>query len=362
MSKARQRIFEQDKRTARAREALETGAMRVAETAADRWEVTNGNGSRGPYLVTRQPDWACTCGDFTNRCQRLGLRCKHIEAVRQILSEKSTAHTEAHMENAVDPNTYRSDPVLDQIIAALSEPFPASEIKWKPQAIRKDKTAALAVAYIDARCVMVRLDTVVGPFNWQVIHEGDPLVTRLGIKHPLNGEWIWKSDVGFVAGADSSKQDDQVKANKGTPSDGLKRAGVVWGIFRYAYSLPKQWVPWNAEKRMFRQQPTLPPAALPKADRQHNGSRASARVCPEPSQRSGNGHSNGAMTVAEARDVVLHIGDDPKIRGQKLGNLVDGSQQQVITWLATEYNPGDESGVRLKKAATVLHQRTAAPA
>src|SRR3546814_16258660 len=50
---------------------------------------------------------------------------------------------------------------------ALSKPFPPSAVSWRSQSLTKDGTKALALAYIDARDVMRRLDDVCGPAGWQ---------------------------------------------------------------------------------------------------------------------------------------------------------------------------------------------------
>src|SRR3546814_3232184 len=50
---------------------------------------------------------------------------------------------------------------------ALSKPFPPSAVSWRSQSLTKDGTKALALAYIDARNVMRRLDDVCGPAGWQ---------------------------------------------------------------------------------------------------------------------------------------------------------------------------------------------------
>ena len=55
---------------------------------------------------------------------------------------------------------------LSDVQELLSAPFPAADVQWKAQAVSRDKTRALAVAYIDARNVMERLDSVVAPANW----------------------------------------------------------------------------------------------------------------------------------------------------------------------------------------------------
>ena len=55
-----------------------------------KWIVVS---KRSQYTVSLDGDasrkgtgtvWACTCPDFAGRCQRFGLRCKHIEAVRYL--------------------------------------------------------------------------------------------------------------------------------------------------------------------------------------------------------------------------------------------------------------------------------------
>ena len=70
----------QHDRTARALAALQRGEMQVTVLNDCTWLIA----SKGScYTVSLEGDaWACTCPDFTSRCQRFGLRCKHIEAVR----------------------------------------------------------------------------------------------------------------------------------------------------------------------------------------------------------------------------------------------------------------------------------------
>lgn len=144
---------------------------------------------------------------------------------------------------------------------ALAEPFHADEINWKPQAISKDKTKALAVAFINARAVMDRLDDVVGPLGWQDDYETHPdgsVTCRLSLKDGV--EWVTKQDVGG-----ESEQPDRHDKRKAAFSDALKRAGVQWGIGRYLYHLPKQWCDYDDKKRQFIRTPTLPAWALPGA-------------------------------------------------------------------------------------------------
>lgn len=119
-------------------------------------------------------------------------------------------------------------------ITKLAAPFPRNAISWRAQTLNREGTKALALAYIDARDVMDRLDEVCGPANWQDKYEfhGPRTVCYLSIR--VDGEWITKAD---------GAGDSDVEAEKGAISDALKRAAVKWGIARYLYNMPNVWAP-----------------------------------------------------------------------------------------------------------------------
>jgi len=146
-----------------------------------------------------------------------------------------------------------------ELFLSLAAPFPPDDVGWKPQSVKGNR--ALAIAYIDARNVMDRLDEVVHPGGWKdaydVIQDGS-VVCHLSLK--VDGEWLTKSDVGSP-----SEQPDGGDRLKAAFSDALKRAAVKWGIGRYLYSLPHQWADYDPRKRSFVSQPRLPDWAVPKA-------------------------------------------------------------------------------------------------
>lgn len=118
-------------------------------------------------------------------------------------------------------------------LKALALPFPAKLISWRVGSTTQDKTRGMALAYIDARDVMDRLDDVCGPSGWQATypHAGQKTVCSIGI---LCGEhWVWKSN---------GAGDSDIEAEKGALSDAFKRAAVLWGVGRYLYSMPSPWV------------------------------------------------------------------------------------------------------------------------
>ncbi len=146
-----------------------------------------------------------------------------------------------------------------QLSLALTAPFPADAIHWKPLAVKD--TRALAAAYLDARAVMQRLDCVFGVGGWKDRYElvnGGSVVCTLSVK--VDGEWIDKTDVGSP-----SEQADEGDKLKAAVSDGLKRAAVKLGIGRYLYRLPSQWVDYDPQKKQFVKPPALPAWALPTA-------------------------------------------------------------------------------------------------
>lgn len=121
----------------------------------------------------------------------------------------------------------------------LSAPFPPDAIHWRAQTVTKDGGKALALAYIDARDVMDRLDSVCGPANWRDSYVETPKGRTLcTLEIRVDGEWIAKSD---------GAGDTDVEGEKGSISDALKRAAVKWGIGRYLYDLGNVWAPCESK-------------------------------------------------------------------------------------------------------------------
>lgn len=125
----------------------------------------------------------------------------------------------------------------------LAAPFPADRVSWRIGSTSGDKSKGLALAYIDARDVMERLDEVCGPAGWQrrYPHANGKTVCEIGLK--IGDEWIWKAD-----GAGNT----DVEAEKGALSDAFKRAAVSWGIGRYLYDIPSPWVQIESAGRSYR--------------------------------------------------------------------------------------------------------------
>lgn len=131
-------------------------------------------------------------------------------------------------------------------IKLLFAEFPQEDIHWRAQTVTKDGTKAMALAYLDARDVMDRLDQICGAENWQDSYtetQSGRVICTISIR--IDGEWIAKAD-----GAGSTAMEGE----KGGMSDAFKRAAVKWGVGRYLYDMPAPWVPcecseWNGKKQ-----------------------------------------------------------------------------------------------------------------
>jgi hypothetical protein len=118
-------------------------------------------------------------------------------------------------------------------VKALSAPFAPERISWRVGATSQAKDKGLALAYIDARDVMQRLDDVCGVDGWKCwySHAGQKTVCDLSIR--FGDEWITKAN---------GAGDTDTEAEKGALSDAFKRAAVLFGIGRYLYDVPSIWV------------------------------------------------------------------------------------------------------------------------
>jgi len=132
----------------------------------------------------------------------------------------------------------------DEISRQLREPFDPREVDFRAQGRASEQTGkAQVVAYIDARAVQDRLDAVVGAGNWSF--DWTPLVVEKGevmvAKGTLAIHGVAKADAGSASNFEQSL---------GAVSHCFKRAAVHWGVGRYLYSLPMNWVPVEKNGRI----------------------------------------------------------------------------------------------------------------
>ena len=148
-------------------------------------------------------------------------------------------------------------PLAREIANALAAPFPADCVRWKPGNVSGSR--CLALAHIDARTVMDRLDAVLGVDGWEdsytLLPDGNVQCT---LRVHVNGSWVSKVDV-----AGSSKQPDAGDKLKAAYSGALKRAAAKVGVGRYLYRLGRDWCEYDPAKKRIITPPRLPAWALP---------------------------------------------------------------------------------------------------
>ena len=126
----------------------------------------------------------------------------------------------------------------------LQAAFDPKDVDFRVQGRASEQTGkAQVIAYIDARAVQDRLDSVVGPgawaFDWTpvVVDKGEVMVAKGTIT--IHG--VAKSDAGSASNFEQSL---------GAVSHCFKRTAVQWGVGRYLYNLPMNWVPVEKNGRI----------------------------------------------------------------------------------------------------------------
>jgi len=181
-------------------------------------------------------------------------------------------------------------------LSMLGALFDPALVHWRVGKVAGDKTRGMALAYIDARDVMDRLDKVCGPANWSDSYDihGERIICTLRIK--IEEEWIAKSD-----GAGKTA----VEADKGAISDAFKRAGVKWGIGRYLYRLDSPWVKLvNGKYIDDGELPRLQRLLGAPADQQPPPQTGNSNAAPPPQDASFEDWAKRTMAEAEEQGVL----------------------------------------------------------
>ena len=128
-----------------------------------------------------------------------------------------------------------------EMMDALALPFPADAIQWKPGATNGDKTRGLALAYVDLRHYIDRLNEVAGPDwsdDYEVQAQGTVVLCRLTICG------VTRSDVGEAPPNDENTATTAL-------AQAFKRACVKFGLGAYLYRLPRMWVRYDPQRKRF---------------------------------------------------------------------------------------------------------------
>lgn len=182
--------------------------------------------------------------------------------------------------------------------AKLRAPFPPEKVSWRVGSTTQDKSRGLALAYIDARDVMQRLDDVCGPAGWQCRypHANGKTVCEVGIR--VENEWIWKAD---------GAGDTDVEAEKGALSDAFKRAAVRWGVGQYLYDVDAPWVALEPAGRSYK----IKDSELPKLRAVLGGKPAPKET---PKQEAPTADSPSSRFVANALEALSQLTNERALK------------------------------------------------
>ncbi len=130
---------------------------------------------------------------------------------------------------------------IEPIRQGFLEPPPIDQVRWRIRTKISGTNKAYVLAYVDARYVMERLDSVLGIFSWSRTHriDGGNHICTIKIHHPINGaeedEEYWNFQCEKIV--EDIAEPTDIEAAKGGASDAFKRAAVNLGISRVLYTL-----------------------------------------------------------------------------------------------------------------------------
>lgn len=212
---------------------------------------------------------------------------------------------------------------MTDILKQLAAHFPPERISWRVGPTNQEKTKGIALAYIDARDVMERLDSVCGPWwsNDYIAMPNGTCCCRIGIM--LEGQWVYRAN-GAMNLSDSDKADAKEMAEKGSYSDAFKRAAVLWGIGRYLYNIDSPWVEIRAQGRSY----VIADSAYPILTRLlANMAKGIAPAPnghdkePEPKKQTPEGWANAAITIIKEIKARRELDDWVMSQGRALDAL-----------------------------------------
>jgi hypothetical protein len=155
--------------------------------------------------------------------------------------------------SSFSPGEHTMSKTPEDISRALSEPFPETQLRWKPKSVSGSK--CLALPYLTAAAVVARLTEVLGADGWEDSYQVLPsgaVICQLRCR--LGEVWITRQDVGIPS---------QQEAIKGCFSDSLKRVARKFSVGLYLTRLGGQWLDYAPKTKQITGKPRLPVWAQP---------------------------------------------------------------------------------------------------
>lgn len=253
-------------RLVRARD--EVSKWSIVTAGANVWQVTTRPGHI--YTVRWDGGWSCTCPDYCNAF--LG-DCKHTLGVQLLIQSQagqSQSQSQSVQSDQFQSQSVQSDQSQSQsdqsdqsqsvnqiqtevsemedekILEQLSFPFPAKALQWRVGPCNRDKTRGVALAYVDSRDYIERLNAVLG-LGWEDAYTFTVVGTRIVCKCELR---LHLGERSIVRTGDGDCELEDPNATTVASAQAFKRACVKFGLGAYLYALPLEWVALEGDKNI----------------------------------------------------------------------------------------------------------------
>lgn len=195
---------------------------------------------------------------------------------------------------------------FDVILADLAKPFDPALVEFKPGAVAKSEARALALAYVDSREYMRRLDEA-DP-TWSDTYEvldGATVICRLTVAD------VTRTDLGRKDEADENSL-------TAAAAQAFKRACTKFGLGRYLYALPQVWAEFDPQRKRFTPaaldmlraslaQPARP-SGSPNGNGHHPEPPRGAGSAPTGEKPQAPASNGGPRTTSDAKPAIVRSG------------------------------------------------------
>ena len=223
----------------------EVSKWNIVTTGANVWQVETRPGH--VYTVRWDGGWSCTCPDYRNAF--LG-DCKHTLGVQLLIqsqADQSQSQSDQSVQSQSVNQTEVSEMEDEKILEQLSFPFPAKALQWRVGPCNRDKTRGVALAYVDSRDYIERLNAVLG-LGWEDAYTFTVVGTRIVCKCELRLHL--KGGQSIVRTGDGDCELSDPNATTVASAQAFKRACVKFGLGAYLYGLPLEWVALEGDKNI----------------------------------------------------------------------------------------------------------------
>lgn len=250
---------------------------------------------------------------------------------------------------------------FDTVLANLSKPFHVTDVEWKPGALNKDRTRALALAYVETRAYIARLNEVVGE-KWSDRYEVISLPDRISVICYLTVCGVTRTGDGEAMNGDGEGSDPNLVTS--ASAQAFKRACVKFGLGAYLYDLPQAWCDYDPQARRIVNPPKLPKWAVPEEEweaynaPQAKPAPAQAKPATTPAQpmpasaprlMTAAEMQTAAKELLDSSSVVVHFG---RYNGKNLAEIeaLGKEGKGWLNWAATVFQPKTEADRALQQA------------